>query len=702
MEGTSDDELPELATLLPPRASSAGVRRQSPRKALQQNSLTTKNELSSDISATARQTRTSPTKPARATAINNTSQSKRPTPAFSLSNVPVLPRQGSRTEVSASSNNVSVRSSPMRSIGLTHVDSLLLPLSKISLDAEARPKPSQSGSRGLAAPTTTRPDGKHRSKPSVPRQVSSNAGARKFILHEAACADDFENSLIDDEEDTDTDLSGFLVDDDVEPSIHDSSSDSEVDRKTERKPSVSPRKRRLQQGSQHRKIIEAVSHDNDSEGTAGSNDGISGAFRDLNIEEGKKARLRQDVEIIDLTSSPVRTHDNVSKFKVNIEEKPNGSSDDKGLGNPTSLFKDFDAIMKFSPPSSSTHLDVPSKLKMGSLTLQRETGDDEKIFETNLRDGFTTPPTTPPRSPSKLKSPSKPLSPSKRAAQVEHSPHRQSIDGFWDLEVVNTWNDTYSPKKAPITSPRKNRFLEWMDSSDEDDETPTGLSSNTPDSLPSPCSSPRKSRSPQRSPEKAEKQSLLSAKRSAKAAKQSFDSRKESLAVTLLHLLDTHITSRKISTLSASTGGVSIIWSKTLRSTAGRANWRRTVVSPVKGRSTGSTVQHYASIELATKVIDCEVRLVNTLAHEFCHLANFMVSGVRDQPHGASFKAWASKVTGYLRDHEERMYHGVEVTTKHSYVIEHKYLWVCAGRDMAGIRRVLIRGSSAVGGVRAG
>ena len=151
--------------------------------------------------------------------------------------------------------------------------------------------------------------------------------------------------------------------------------------------------------------------------------------------------------------------------------------------------------------------------------------------------------------------------------------------------------------------------------------------------------------------------------------------------------LDTNITSSKLSTLSATTGGVRIIWSKTLRSTAGRANWRRTVVkasgSPVKGASVpeGSKVQHYASIELATKVIDCETRLVNTLAHEFCHLANFMVSNVRDQPHGASFKAWAMKVTKYLRAHNNPMYGGVEVTTKHSYTIDHKYLWVCAGRE---------------------
>jgi predicted SprT family Zn-dependent metalloprotease len=689
MEGKSDDELPDLATLLPPRAVSTLGRRQAPRKAPQLGSLILEGKSASSVSVTARKTRASPTKPAKAVPVKKTPRPK-PT-AFSSSNVPALPRQGSRTEVSASSNNGVARSPPMRSIGIPHVDSLLLPLSKICLDVEVRPRQSRNGSTGLAASALARSDVTQKSKRSDSRQEErSTVGARKFVLSEAACADDFENSLIDEDEDVDTDLSGFIVDDEVEPSIHESSSESEVDRRAKRKSPVSPRKRRLHQGSRHRKNAETVSLDTDSEETAKPNDGFSGAFRDLKIEEGNEERPKEGTEIIDLTSSPVQTHDVVFKANVNTE-KFYGSVDFREPANPINLFNDFDAIMKFSPPCSNALSDVPSQLKIRNLTLQGEEEDDVRTSEMDRKDGFTTPPATPQRSPSKLKTPSKLLSPSKRAAQVQHSPHRQSIDGFWDLEVVNTWNDTYSPKKAPITSPRKTRFLEWIDSGDEDEETPTGLSNDTSDSLPSPCSSPRKSKSPQRSPEKAEKQRLLEEKRIAKANKQAFDSRKEQLATSLMADLDTNITSSKLSTLSATTGGVQIIWSKTLRSTAGRANWRRTVVkasgSPVKGASVpeGSKVQHYASIELATKVIDCETRLVNTLAHEFCHLANFMVSNVRDQPHGASFKAWAMKVTKYLRAHNNPMYIGVEVTTKHSYTIDHKYLWVCAGREALGL-----------------
>jgi len=85
-------------------------------------------------------------------------------------------------------------------------------------------------------------------------------------------------------------------------------------------------------------------------------------------------------------------------------------------------------------------------------------------------------------------------------------------------------------------------------------------------------------------------------------------------------------------------------------------------------------VHHHATIELAAKVLTGEAQLYNTLAHEFCHLANFMISGVRDQPHGASFKSWGRKVTASFGES-----HGVEVTTKHKYEIEYKYLWMCEG-----------------------
>lgn len=95
-----------------------------------------------------------------------------------------------------------------------------------------------------------------------------------------------------------------------------------------------------------------------------------------------------------------------------------------------------------------------------------------------------------------------------------------------------------------------------------------------------------------------------------------------------------------------------------------------------------ATVQyrHVASIELATKVITDRARLYNVLAHEFCHLANFMVSRVLDRPHGASFKAWAARVTDVFGGGE----YGVEVTTRHDYEIEFRYMWRCVGNGGGG------------------
>jgi predicted SprT family Zn-dependent metalloprotease len=270
----------------------------------------------------------------------------------------------------------------------------------------------------------------------------------------------------------------------------------------------------------------------------------------------------------------------------------------------------LDAILRFSPPRLTTR--------------PRQRTPERPI-------------TPPPASPSK----SKLVSPSKAKTRIPTPPIRQSLDAFWSPNEVNEWNDKHSPRKA-IGSPKKNPFL------------PSSESTST-------TSSPKKSSPTKRS--QAEVQ-----------AKKDFAARKHAIAEAFLIELDQTITSGQIAALSASTGGVRLVWSKTLNSTAGRANWRRETVkirsSPTEPATTKQ--KHHASIELAEKVIDDEERLFNVLAHEFCHLANFMVSGIKDQPHGASFKAWGSKCTAAFASR------GVQVTTKHSYQIDYKYVWRCS------------------------
>lgn len=222
-------------------------------------------------------------------------------------------------------------------------------------------------------------------------------------------------------------------------------------------------------------------------------------------------------------------------------------------------------------------------------------------------------------------------------------PIGQSLDAFWTADTVNDWNDQYSPQKI-LKSPRKaNKFREQLSTS--------------------PSSSPRKLNSPT----KADRE-----------AKKTFESSKHQIAVSFLAELDTSVTNGQIQDLARCTGGVHFVWSKTLNSTAGRANWRRETTKTRKlDGTTEITHKHHASIELAEKVIDDEHRLLNVIAHEFCHLATFMISGIKDQPHGKQFKAWGKKCTDVFASRS------VEVTTKHTYQIEYKYIWQCRNEECA-------------------
>ncbi|KAI0825224.1 SprT-like family-domain-containing protein [Trametes gibbosa] len=98
-----------------------------------------------------------------------------------------------------------------------------------------------------------------------------------------------------------------------------------------------------------------------------------------------------------------------------------------------------------------------------------------------------------------------------------------------------------------------------------------------------------------------------------------------------------------------------LLWSKRLLTTAGKAQWYR---------KSGKT-----SIQLAEKILDNEERIRNTLAHEMCHLASWLVSNAPNEQHGAIFKGWGREVMKKRSD--------VEVTTKHDYEISHKYQWKC-------------------------
>ncbi|KAL7549310.1 hypothetical protein ACHAWF_013162 [Thalassiosira exigua] len=106
---------------------------------------------------------------------------------------------------------------------------------------------------------------------------------------------------------------------------------------------------------------------------------------------------------------------------------------------------------------------------------------------------------------------------------------------------------------------------------------------------------------------------------------------------------------------------VEVSWSKKLNKTAG--------ITRMRGRTTDGVQTRTATIELATKVIDDEERLRETLLHEMCHAAQWLVDGTHKPPHGRCFKKWASIAMRRVRD--------VEVTTTHDYRIAYKYAWAC-------------------------
>ncbi|CAK7266712.1 hypothetical protein SEPCBS57363_002228 [Sporothrix epigloea] len=254
-------------------------------------------------------------------------------------------------------------------------------------------------------------------------------------------------------------------------------------------------------------------------------------------------------------------------------------------------------------------------------------------------------------------------SPTKKLPRIPQTPHRPSTDEFWNQLVVDDWNTEHSPRKLLFDTSGASVVKKSKASSDGAALETTALST-------------------------ALKKGKTVAATTTKDAKKVFQNSKHEMAEKFLAELDNTITDGQLSSLAAATGGVQILWTNKLNTTAGRANWRRETLRPKyatpstqaehgTGSDTSNTattaarVHHHASIELAEKVIDDEHRLLNVIAHEFCHLANFMVSGITGNPHGKEFKAWAAKCS---RQFGSR---GIQVTTKHAYEIDFKYVWTC-------------------------
>ena len=74
-------------------------------------------------------------------------------------------------------------------------------------------------------------------------------------------------------------------------------------------------------------------------------------------------------------------------------------------------------------------------------------------------------------------------------------------------------------------------------------------------------------------------------------------------------------------------------------------------------------------IHLAVKVLTCADRLRDTLIHEMCHAASWIISGYRDG-HGSIFKSWACRATKTFTDLPF-------ISRCHNYVIDTKFAYIC-------------------------
>ncbi|XP_067903591.1 germ cell nuclear acidic protein isoform X2 [Heterodontus francisci] len=104
-----------------------------------------------------------------------------------------------------------------------------------------------------------------------------------------------------------------------------------------------------------------------------------------------------------------------------------------------------------------------------------------------------------------------------------------------------------------------------------------------------------------------------------------------------------------------------ITWNKKMRKTAGYC---------VTGQKRDGALRRYARIELSEKVCDSAERLRDTLIHELCHAATWLINNVRDG-HGPFWKLYAQK--SILIHPELPM-----VTRCHTYEINYKYTYQCS------------------------
>ncbi|KAI5842530.1 SprT-like family-domain-containing protein [Morchella snyderi] len=399
-------------------------------------------------------------------------------------------------------------------------------------------------------------------------------------------------------------------------------------------------------------------------------------------DESDYASAVEEVTVAELKPAPRRRL---------IQKKYLPSSDDdiyeerKELEKLRRSFVDLTGSDSEDAPSQPSRNRSPASQAPQAATVPQtiSSGDDLESF--TLR--YSPPRSTKPRKiipPATLKVKEAPTplrklnSPTKLLPKMPPSQHRKSSDAFWDQEITDSWVDNHTPYKGRAGSPSSRGhddvdiIAEKGGDDDDDEDDEDDIVEVEDDDY---HEESDENRAP--SPTKRMPAAQLKPKGNSTESKRAFNARKKQLAEDFFKTIDEKVGKGEISQKTAATGGVKIVWSKTLRTTAGTAKWRAEKLQNISASAamehplSTARVRHHATIELAEKVVDSQEKLYNTMCHEYCHMANYMISNVTKPAHGAEFKLWAAKAT------REFAHLGVHVTTKHSYEIDAKFKWTC-------------------------
>ncbi|XP_039294590.1 uncharacterized protein LOC111060193 isoform X2 [Nilaparvata lugens] len=139
--------------------------------------------------------------------------------------------------------------------------------------------------------------------------------------------------------------------------------------------------------------------------------------------------------------------------------------------------------------------------------------------------------------------------------------------------------------------------------------------------------------------------------------KKSFKKLKEELAKKLFALYNREVFQNRLPE------DFPIEWNSRMRSTSGYCFNKRTI--------RGGEITRSARIQLSSKILDAPDRLRDTLIHEMCHAATWLLDGVKDA-HGPTWKNWTLQA---MRRFPELP----RITVCHDYKIKTKYSYKCLG-----------------------